>query len=287
MSKTNYKWIIGILLITNVLIFTFKFGSNEKLTNYISFAGTLISIVLAILAIIYSYYQNSTYENSTTKLNESANNIKELTEKVENSINVLTEKIEKTNNLDTTIKTISTVLDTVRDMASDIQQQHQITNKKIENFGNNLINLSRPMNNKDTDINITYTKEQLYIIAKDSSYEVLSLFYYISKCYKNNKYINMTDFTKMMYNNFKDSEEMALRGIFAGYLNAFHTFNILTLDINRETHQMFIKYFNEEFINTIEDEIISNKELTLEKKNLKFGVLIENIDKFIMNHPTK
>ena len=59
MLKKDCLFIAMILLLSQYIIFqwTYNFGSDKNLLDHISFAGTIISIILAIVAIIYSFIQ--------------------------------------------------------------------------------------------------------------------------------------------------------------------------------------------------------------------------------------
>lgn len=56
MSKKDVTFIVALLLILEYVIFdwTYRFGADKVLLDHISFAGTIISIILAVVAIIYS-----------------------------------------------------------------------------------------------------------------------------------------------------------------------------------------------------------------------------------------
>ena len=83
------------------------YGNNDAITSYVSFAGTIISIILAVLAIVYSYYQSfaiqsdssnlsnqigslnaaiSLIKNSTVGLSDNLNRITEISTKLDHSI---------------------------------------------------------------------------------------------------------------------------------------------------------------------------------------------------------
>jgi hypothetical protein len=55
---------IATLVLTQYLLHTWanRHAVNPNLVNQISFTGTIMSIVLAVLAIVYSYYQNATQQ---------------------------------------------------------------------------------------------------------------------------------------------------------------------------------------------------------------------------------
>ncbi len=63
------EWILSIIimLIIEAFIFwvAFQFAGNSSALGYVSFAGTLISIILAVLAIGYTYVESQQQKNSS------------------------------------------------------------------------------------------------------------------------------------------------------------------------------------------------------------------------------
>ncbi|WP_366248379.1 hypothetical protein [Terribacillus aidingensis] len=78
MSK-NKDFIYCMIIMTLLLIgvFTFFYGGRDDIVSHMGFGGTVVSILLAVVAIIYSFYQSSTYENANAKLDASASQIQE------------------------------------------------------------------------------------------------------------------------------------------------------------------------------------------------------------------
>lgn len=70
----NSEWILIILvivlLLTIIFIFVTYYGSNKDIVSYVGFAGTIVSIILAVLAIVYTYYQNVSQEQSSYRISE-------------------------------------------------------------------------------------------------------------------------------------------------------------------------------------------------------------------------
>ncbi|MEH7021020.1 hypothetical protein [Priestia megaterium] len=79
--KDMTYWII-ILILFMVGSFTVYYGSDKDMVSHIGFGGTIVSILLAVIAIIYSFYQSSTYESTTYKLDTSAQKIEEATKQL-------------------------------------------------------------------------------------------------------------------------------------------------------------------------------------------------------------
>jgi len=58
-SKKDFCWVIAFAVFALITILTFWLGGKgNEIVSYISFASALISIVLALVAILYSFFQN-------------------------------------------------------------------------------------------------------------------------------------------------------------------------------------------------------------------------------------
>lgn len=111
-NKRDFFYIVGFLVLAIIFIVSGRLTVEDKdVVDYVGFAGTIVSILLAVIAIIYSFYQSSTYENSTQKLDITANKIegitKELSEvaKISGNITYLKEMVDKINYIVTNIET--------------------------------------------------------------------------------------------------------------------------------------------------------------------------------------
>ena len=58
MSNLHYKYIIAIFGILFVLFFAYWFSGETKLVEIVSFAGTITSIILSVLAIFMTVLSN-------------------------------------------------------------------------------------------------------------------------------------------------------------------------------------------------------------------------------------
>ncbi|RPK08297.1 hypothetical protein [Priestia endophytica] len=111
--KDMTYWII-ILILFMVGSFTVYYGSNKDMVSHIGFGGTIVSILLAVIAIIYSFYQSSTYESTTHKLDSSAQKIEEATKQLSN--------VSEMRNL------LENFKDEVREISFNIKELEEINN---------------------------------------------------------------------------------------------------------------------------------------------------------------
>jgi len=64
------------------LILTVKWAEIESVSNYISFASTIASLLLAVVAIVYSFLSNNSFTSSVSKIEVAADSVREETEKL-------------------------------------------------------------------------------------------------------------------------------------------------------------------------------------------------------------
>lgn len=91
--KDLVYWLIIVVLLW---LLSSDYGKeNPVVLDNWNFTGTIVSIILAILAIVYTYAQNSTTLLTTNKLGESADKIEDVTKKIEDiSMDALFLKLE-------------------------------------------------------------------------------------------------------------------------------------------------------------------------------------------------
>ncbi|WP_421179307.1 hypothetical protein [Aeromonas enteropelogenes] len=128
----NREWllVIIILILGQLLLhyWTSSAMSAGEIINYISFAGTIISIILAVLAIIYAFYQSysqqetaSSISNEVKKLNEASNILNKSTREMSEQVSSVVDKLAE----------IPSVVETY---ASKIEIKHDDIISRLSNF---------------------------------------------------------------------------------------------------------------------------------------------------------
>lgn len=69
----NLRWIVGILAAIVIALLTAMWAKVEIVNDHISFAATLMSLLLAVLAIVYAFVSNSQFSNNISALLAAAN----------------------------------------------------------------------------------------------------------------------------------------------------------------------------------------------------------------------
>ena len=75
-AELHFRYIIGILLATIIGLLSFKLADNQLMVGYISFALTLSSILLALIAIVHAFISNGSLSQSIGSLHQAAADIR-------------------------------------------------------------------------------------------------------------------------------------------------------------------------------------------------------------------
>ena len=110
--SVNTIWTISLLAIIIILLLSYiiwgKIEDASVLVEYISYAGTLLSITLSIFAIQYTYHSNSRAETQFDKINQAAENIIRASESMTIEAGVIKEKLA---DIETKQNTLNTKID--------------------------------------------------------------------------------------------------------------------------------------------------------------------------------
>ncbi len=92
---------------------------DAVLVEYISFSGTIVSIILAIVAIIFSYFQNFTSTNTADNLLKTSEKLVNSLENIENYNNSITEYQDNISNI---ISKVTELTEHMEDYASQLDK---------------------------------------------------------------------------------------------------------------------------------------------------------------------
>ncbi|WP_098743542.1 hypothetical protein [Paenibacillus sp. EZ-K15] len=134
-SIKDLVYLIVILIGVIITLLTIRLGDNGSVVDYFGFAGTLISIVLAVVALIYAFFQSITYGNANSKLEESAKKIEEVTD-----------DLKKVSNIENLTKDLTS---SVEEVKSNIHQAIAGINEMSATFQNNIIEFQSLVSNLD------------------------------------------------------------------------------------------------------------------------------------------
>lgn len=94
-SWGSYIYYASILTLLGIVAFSNAFYENRNVLDFISLASALISIILAVVTILYSFYSNSQSAGQIETLKKAANSVEEATLSYSESAESLQENIRK------------------------------------------------------------------------------------------------------------------------------------------------------------------------------------------------
>jgi len=244
--KIHFFYIISILLIIIIILSTLKLSSNSDVIKYISFASTIASLILALLAIVYAYFSNSTFSKNITLINDVSNELKQNTE----NLTTISEVIEKD------IKNLPKAIDGM--------------GKKVENIPNLIkeLTLKEPIKDKkkSSDSELHISPELINEFNEYSSFSGLLCLYAVKIAFEKKVPFNFIDFSEKT--NYVSKEYAH------GYLMA--TSSIGIFDYNESKDIWNITELNKTTQETIKQALTKRGEdikEDLEKEDVEFKYL--------------
>lgn len=200
-KKDMTYWILMIVLLLTV-VSVWKTNDPESLTNQLSLGGTLLSIFLAIIAIIFSFIQssdtNSHNKEMIGKMDALTNSLKYLDE-------LNDEKSQEIATKSTELDEIKSLLESVAIEVNNVRKQTQNDQMNSENL-NNLVQKIEESQKKYSNSNLSF---EIKVFNPDTLYD------FLVENYKKRTYIRLktiaTKFNET--NNMKISESDIMKVI--------------------------------------------------------------------------
>lgn len=260
---TKREWIHLIITLSIIQAFiwwiSFQFSGSSSALGYISFAGTLISIILAVLAIGYTYGESQQQKNSSLTL---VNQIEELV-KIKDDLKIQADALESMQNLKNDITTFK---EEVLNHFFETKNKIESNNGYIQNLinGNELIkkniNKDNDGDHKHSSIEIVFSKNEInifqigfvisigYIKSLDVSYTEKDIWLYMN---------NDNNLKKL----FTDGKSLGF-ALYATSLVVFNLFVKLNALNGTVIHPLLEQRFNE-YLDDLKDNELVNSEVSL------------------------
>lgn len=257
-------WLIYCISVS-IILATNQLHQNLNIVNYIGFAGTLISIILAVLAIIYSFFQNFTYSNVNNQLIETSEKIEDLI----NSLKDTSENYSKKNE-----ELIINYDHYTKSLHQMIESKFDITKNEISAISDKLENIktsSTTEKEKDNTQNLNLKKQDIETFIKKTSVYGRYLIYAVKQLEISKIEFNRKEFFREI---FDSSADYAF-----GFYIATKTIGIFKANIIDENLEQ-ITYLNEhakELIGDFIDKIEAKEDYNQRQK----------INDFIKNNRTE
>lgn len=126
-SRREWLMIIAILLMIEswILNISYSFHTDQGVINYISFASTIASLLLAILAIIYGFYQADGQKKSTSVIETQLGMMGTLQDSVKKSSDDIEKSLYQMQAVSETLKSIPSVLEGTLNGIGKLQQDFE------------------------------------------------------------------------------------------------------------------------------------------------------------------
>lgn len=147
---TKREWILLLILLlltdSGICLYIGYNSTDADILNFTSFASTIISIILAVLAIMYSYYLNAAQLRDSQSLSSQIDQQQKLLVSLKKSAEKLSEEINR-----------------VGDIPSLVQHGIDLNTEKFGQIQNTLSELTKPFSSASVDENnsITYTNKEI------------------------------------------------------------------------------------------------------------------------------
>lgn len=146
----TYIFISGSIVFIAITIFSYGFYQSNEILSFISLASSLISIILAVVTIIYSFYTNNRSASQVEKLNEAADDVKVAANDVKAAATLYNESAES---LQDNIKKIISAIERVEQKADQILYANKATgvggnpfaNFDVNKYIDGYVNLASPL----------------------------------------------------------------------------------------------------------------------------------------------
>lgn len=184
MNHLHYKYIIGILCILFVLFFAYWFSGETNLVEIISFAGTVTSIILSVLAIFMTVLSNDSMSSMIHKVRDIHDSIKDMPSSINSSIAQLklsSIKIEK-------------MLPEVKEKLKEVDDHLLESNQNITSLKNSKI--EPPAGSSGSEGQKITAKEFLMSFINNSSLTGLGVVYCLFIASHDSKSFKLSDYAK-------------------------------------------------------------------------------------------
>ncbi|MYL71760.1 hypothetical protein GLW00_12910 [Halobacillus litoralis] len=279
--KLHLKYGVGIAALFVINAFTFNLADDDKIVNYIGFAGTITSILLAVVAIIYSFFQSQGFANTQSKLDDSADKIENIT----NELKDVTDYKDFINQIDTRLNTFDKQLNTFEELHPKFDSMREEIYERIDSLTRilessetepNFQPLPTEKENKEI-VKANYTQE--YLEKFLSSFSNIDVLYIIAvrKHHSKKQALRLGEYVVFVnYYILNEKNDDLLSGRFNGIALTLNSMGVLIINQNDPKYFNF-KYLDENFIKAID----AVEQRIKEGENQQMKKYLEYIDKYV------
>lgn len=218
--RREWLLVIALLMIAEawILNLSARLSSDQNLLNYISFAATIASILLAVIAIIYSFVQNEASQRSAGAIAAQIEGLKQVSNQIQLS------KAQLENQLDR-IDLVANKLDSVHQAVAGSEAKLTGRLAEIETAIFRAVE-QKPLPPDTRSKNTFNVVQATYEILRDSTYEADLMAYALYRYFELHeaKRMKWTDFNRNKY-----AEPIAKGGEKTFEVSFFEGYQILSM----------------------------------------------------------
>lgn len=234
--KIHSLYIIAFLILIIIALFAYKGGQQSDLVKYISFTGTIVSILLALLAIIYAFFSNSSVAQTLTSLRDMSKEVSTASDQISHLSQNLEEHLGRIPGF-------------MESMESQVRETREIFLQERERT---------VILDKSTDsgsIDVTQTKIDINAFVKSSSITGLLLQLGCSISVKQQSGFNLYEFSKIIASNPRDDRNY---GYVLGFLVSMSSAKLISYNL-RDGGTLTVSFLNSGFITESIEERIKDR----------------------------
>lgn len=146
-SRREWLMIIAIFLMAEawILNISYSFNGEQSVINYVSFASTITSLILAVLAIVYGFYQSETGKKSNAALEAHIDAMKKtqmeldgFVVSVEGQLVSVNESARKLESVGANLSASVNKIDDLKNEISHIKEEQRQGNENIKDVAKSL-----------------------------------------------------------------------------------------------------------------------------------------------------
>ena len=197
--KIHFGYITFILVVIIIVISSCRLSDNQNLVDIVSFAGTLTSIILSVLAIFVTVLSNDSLSNLMERIRGLTDSINPLKIKVDESSDKMKNTIEELNKTNQELKDSSYGINIViQNLEKNICDQVKCIENKMDKF---LI----PSSDSTSILYMENCQPNVDYFLKSNSFLGLEVLYWCALTEKSRKSLHLSDFCSITEGSWNDS----------------------------------------------------------------------------------
>jgi hypothetical protein len=122
-SRREWLMLVAILLMAEawILNISYAFKGDQDVINYISFAATIASLLLAVLAIIYGFYQADAQKRSTATIEYQLESMRSVQRKISGASSDLVAHLAEVKSMTAAVASMSSLIETQHEKLGSLE----------------------------------------------------------------------------------------------------------------------------------------------------------------------